>query len=361
MSTSKDTNPKDALAGDKVPFDLVPDTAIALGALAHLDGATKYGRWNWRATGVRASVYLGALKRHIAAWENGEEDAADGVPHLGHAHACLNILTDARACGVLTDDRPPAFDFSGWLAKHVTPWVGRIRERYKDWKVPHHYTIKDGPCVALDEAAKACNYMERQGWPITDPNVTVYPAPTVEPKEPSNTIEMEIKMSPEIRAAFDGLQKQMEAAIGKAQEPGSRATRVYLAGPMRGYAKCNFPHFLEAAKYLRGLGYEVVSPAEHDLGLGFDPETGDGDAQWKASAGWDFEQIVKCDAIVLLDGWKRSKGASAELAVAYHAGKKVLRVSKKNDGSGMWWAPWAITIQEPEITHHVWDAKPITK
>lgn len=142
-SSTKDTNPKQAFADGKVPVDIVPTTAIMLTALALLDGALKYGKFNWRGSGVRSSTYIGALLRHTSAYVNGEEDAEDGVPHLAHALACLCILVDAQACGKLTDDRPPRMDIAGWTAK-MTAWVPKIRKRHEG-KNPKHWTIQDSP------------------------------------------------------------------------------------------------------------------------------------------------------------------------------------------------------------------------
>jgi hypothetical protein len=49
--------------------------------------------------------------RHIEAWFNGEQQAQDShVHHLAHAMACMAILLDAEACGMLNDDRPPLVD-----------------------------------------------------------------------------------------------------------------------------------------------------------------------------------------------------------------------------------------------------------
>lgn len=141
-SDVKDTNPKDSIGCDKMPLHLWPTSATVLGTLGLLDGASKYGRANWRVAGVRASIYYDALFRHMSAWFEGEDYAADsGVHHLGHALACLAIITDAMACGKLVDDRMFPGEFRAFLDKH-TPEVKRVKALHSE-KHPHHYTIAD--------------------------------------------------------------------------------------------------------------------------------------------------------------------------------------------------------------------------
>lgn len=106
---SKETNPKDGAASDKLDLSLFPSSAIAYGALAFVEGDQKYGGYNWRRAGVRASVYVAAAQRHLHKWWNGEEcDPVSGVPHLANALACLAVLIDATEQKNLNDDRPPA-------------------------------------------------------------------------------------------------------------------------------------------------------------------------------------------------------------------------------------------------------------
>ena len=112
-----DNNPKSAFGTKKVPLHLNPSSALIYMALGFRDGAKKYGPFNWREKSVAASVYLAAVKRHIEAWQDGEEVALDsGLPHLGHALACLAILVDAQSVGNLVDDRPKPGAAPGLLA-----------------------------------------------------------------------------------------------------------------------------------------------------------------------------------------------------------------------------------------------------
>ena len=87
--------------------------------MAMMDGAEKYGPYNWRKISVRASIYIDAAKRHLDAWFEGQECASDSkVHHLGHALACCAILLDAQACGRLIDDRPLEYDHNGNIVKY---------------------------------------------------------------------------------------------------------------------------------------------------------------------------------------------------------------------------------------------------
>jgi hypothetical protein len=140
--TSKPSNPKDLIGSGKLPLHLWPTTATAMGCIGLLNGMLKYGRSNFRAIGIRASIYYDALRRHIDAWFEGEEvDADDGVPHLAAALACLAIIVDAQAAGKFTDDRAYASQYRK-LVDSLTPHVARLKALHAD-KNPRHYTIAD--------------------------------------------------------------------------------------------------------------------------------------------------------------------------------------------------------------------------
>lgn len=140
MGETKPSNPKDSIGATKAMCGLVPD--IPDEYLAFLEGALKYGRFNWRAAGVRTSIYHDAIERHLKKWWNGENaDKKTKVKHLLSIIACAKILLDAERCGKLTDDRPPSvdlepgFDESDKIAAH-------LREVFKDYN-PKQWTIHD--------------------------------------------------------------------------------------------------------------------------------------------------------------------------------------------------------------------------
>ncbi len=136
------TNPKDALGDKKVPLWLLSPVAKAKWAVCQFVGLSKYGAWNWREAGVRSSVYLSAMQRHMDAYLSGEEvDPVDGTPHLGHIMACCAILLDAEAAGKLTDDRPPSVGIREIYAE-TEAQMARAKENYGHMN-PRHYTIAD--------------------------------------------------------------------------------------------------------------------------------------------------------------------------------------------------------------------------
>ena len=138
----KPSNPKDVVGAGKLPLELIPDSAINELSLACLEGALKYGRFNWRIAGVRSSIYVAALRRHLAKWWNGEDsDDVTHVHHLASVMACAAIIIDAALCDKLNDDRPPAApvsDQTDGLARQVE----HLKSVFADHN-PHQYTIKD--------------------------------------------------------------------------------------------------------------------------------------------------------------------------------------------------------------------------
>jgi hypothetical protein len=138
----KPSNPKDALGTAKIPYHVWPNTATLLGVMGMLEGSVKYGRSNYRAVGVRASIYYDAARRHLDSWFEGENNTKDhNIHHLGNALACIAIIVDAEAKGILIDDRMYPGGFLS-LRDKLTPEVMRIKNMYKG-KTPHHYSLLD--------------------------------------------------------------------------------------------------------------------------------------------------------------------------------------------------------------------------
>jgi len=114
--------------------------------------------------------------------------------------------------------------------------------------------------------------------------------------------------------------------------------KIYLAGPMRGHRNFNYDAFAAAASDLRMEGHFVFCPPEKDIEIfGFEAvrsETGAlEDVAWtgltpRAVIRIDLNWIIDhAEAIALLPGWTKSKGARAEAALAEFLGLKVIELS----------------------------------
>jgi hypothetical protein len=112
-------------------------------------------------------------------------------------------------------------------------------------------------------------------------------------------------------------------------------TKVYVAGPMRGYPEFNFPAFRAASAMLREKGFTVFSPAEKDESIhgtdfsskyttgSLEEATKDGFSLRRA-LGDDLEWICKeATTIYMLKGWEKSAGANAEWATAKALGLEI--------------------------------------
>lgn len=141
-SEKKDTNPKDAVGIRKLAFSVLPWQVLCRVALAMMEGAAKYGRHNYRASGVRASVYFDAIvARHLTNWWEGNDiDPDSGLHELDKAMAGLMVMRDSILQGNFVDDRPPRG--CGVNLTEFNELAGRILDRYKD-KNPRHYTLAD--------------------------------------------------------------------------------------------------------------------------------------------------------------------------------------------------------------------------
>jgi hypothetical protein len=161
---TKATNPKDDIGGKKLPLDLVPDSLVCYAAMSFLEGALKYGKFNWRIAGVRASIYIAAMRRHIAKFVAGEwADPVTRIPHLASVIACAGIILDAQLCDKLVDDRPPMHptpELIDGMIKHID----HLKQLF-DGHNPHQNTIEDSIWVP-----------ENNQTPITV-NITAPPRP----------------------------------------------------------------------------------------------------------------------------------------------------------------------------------------
>ena len=103
--------------------------------------------------------------------------------------------------------------------------------------------------------------------------------------------------------------------------------KIYLAGPMRGIPKFNFPAFEFAVQRLRWQGHEVFSPAEkgEEVVLETTPEIQNSMKFRRKVFELDTRWICQqAEAVALLPGWDKSPGARAERALAEAIGINVI-------------------------------------
>lgn len=113
-------NPKDLIGKTKPSLTVIPPSALLHCGLAMMNGAEKYGAFNWRDHPVLMSIYIDASMRHLLATWDGEDIAEDSlVLHLAHTMACCAIMIDALEGGNMIDDRPKPGTFSQLVAKHT--------------------------------------------------------------------------------------------------------------------------------------------------------------------------------------------------------------------------------------------------
>lgn len=111
-------NPKESAGRKKCPMHLLSPSAMRETANALGSGAAKYGPRNYRETGVNATTYVGAILRHVTAWNDGEDlDPESGFSHIAHVSACCDILMDTLACGMMNDDRSKKPDVREFLTE----------------------------------------------------------------------------------------------------------------------------------------------------------------------------------------------------------------------------------------------------
>lgn len=89
----------------KVRMELLSSKAITELAKVLTFGASKYDANNWRK-GIAWTRVIGAVKRHMAAFEDGvDKDEESGLSHIAHAMCGLMFLLEFEQTHAELDDR----------------------------------------------------------------------------------------------------------------------------------------------------------------------------------------------------------------------------------------------------------------
>ena len=140
LTSTKPTNPKDAIGIRKAPLSTVPLGVVVEVGVGMLEGAAKYGRHNYRCAGIRESVYFDATMRHLVSyWEGEDIDADSGLSHITKALCSLFVWRDAQMQGMATDDRPPR---SAEFYSAMNAAAAAVLNKHSD-KNPRHFTVAD--------------------------------------------------------------------------------------------------------------------------------------------------------------------------------------------------------------------------
>lgn len=156
MGIYKDGNPKTQFGAVKPGVYYTPPIPLYEYSLAHMQGALKYGHFNWRDDPVSISTYIDACKRHIDLYLEGQKNASDtGIHNLAHAMCCLSIVMDAEAYGTLIDDRKLTTLYENnnngqILEAYMEETKTRVTQIKKDW-TGHAEAVKS---KTLDEWKK---------------------------------------------------------------------------------------------------------------------------------------------------------------------------------------------------------------
>ncbi len=98
-----------------------------------------------------------------------------------------------------------------------------------------------------------------------------------------------------------------------------RKKRVYISGPMTGLPDLNRKEFLEAEQLIREHGGKPVNPARIRQRHGW---------AWADYMRRALSMMLRCDEVVLLPGWRESKGVQVEIGLAQRLGMPVVELAE---------------------------------
>jgi hypothetical protein len=116
---------------------------------------------------------------------------------------------------------------------------------------------------------------------------------------------------------------------------------VYLSGPMTGYKNYNHAEFNRISEKLEGSGHfkKVINPASMD----------EGEKPWQYYLIRDIGIIFKnkVDAVILMKGWEKSKGARAEVFNAVEILDADIYLYEDDEWDGFKLIPFLPSFEKP--------------
>lgn len=202
--------------------------------------------------------------------------------------------------------------------------------------------IKDGAPVVPRTCPKCGLGKCLDGLSVTWEMDRPKPATGEQLRDPKDALSAFTVLKERFPDAFDAIKRgeyRELPPLGDSRRTLPKPRHCYVAGPMRGIPEFNFPAFHAAAAKLRAEGWIVFNPAEkdnerHGTDISKGNVTGDESIAAKEhgfnlreALALDLDFICRhADAIALLPGWEKSKGATAEHATAVALGLEIIEL-----------------------------------
>lgn len=99
--------------------------------------------------------------------------------------------------------------------------------------------------------------------------------------------------------------------------------KIYIAGPITGIKPTVYKrNFARACEEVLSQGHAPISP----IGNTADPRDKD---EWVGYMRAGLKQLLDCDAILMIDGWEKSRGARIEFWTAATLGMPIFKMGEK--------------------------------
>lgn len=349
---------RDTAAGKPRPDLISPHAHTREGTWLAL-GAAKYAERNWEA-GIPISRCIASLWRHLVAYQMGctRED------HMAAIRTNAGFILHNEE-EVLAGRMDPAIADMPFYSQQYAPWAEdeEDEEASKPWNdlVEVLKTTMDLlppinsltlPPVTLPPTLPPSDSVRfyYKGKPVVGyPTTIAGPMPSTLPGYQPGSAWRDAEASQDKReskwnivtnapaaiekrrlANIDAITRTAElklwgpaglCEICKGRHPDTLGARVYIAGPMWGYAAYNAPAFDGAEKEWNQLGWIAINPIQLDRNHGVDLVNPLSDDALKVIIQRDLDTIMdldpdKGDGLAVLPGWEKSTGARAEVALA---------------------------------------------